>query len=257
MNNIALSRSHIKRRVDQYLWADESESLIRLRKIIYRYFTKYCHTLVLGGLVRDLAFGGVRAFKSDVDLVVDAPNSHVIKIAIALGASANRFGGFSATVGGWKIDFWALRNTWAHREKHVRIGRPADITKCTFFTADAIAYDLNKRSLHARPEYLRDMRKNVLEINLLPNPSIHGNLLRAVRRTLIHRMNIGPQLREFVTEHLDDRAFEYIIDTELRLYGHSYGAIYGDAEALREAVKYPGLRKVAKAHRRDQYLLAI
>lgn len=257
MSYIAPSPTHLKRRVDDYLWGNQSVPLKRLREILKQHFMGIAPTAVIGGLIRDLARAGVDEFKSDVDLVVDAPNRNVVGMATRLKATANRFGGFSTTLGSWKVDFWALRNTWAHREGHVRISKLSDITRCTFFTADAVAYHLQERQIITRPEYLRDVRSNVLEINLRPNPSVEGNLLRATRRVLSRDMLLGDKLKEFVFDHLDDEAFEYIVQTEIRLYGHSFAQPYSNAERLTEALVYRAKRIPCKAHQRNQLLLAI
>jgi hypothetical protein len=214
-------------------------------------------TVILGGLVRDIAAEGVDGFRSDVDLVIDAPPIAVAKLANRLRAVENRFGGFGVSLPSWKIDFWALRNTWAHRAGYVRVRVLADVTKCTFFTMDAIAYDLEARRLYTRPEYIRDVHKRMLEINLLPNPSVEGNLVRTVRRCLSKDLLLGQQLREFVETELNETTYSYIVATELRLYGHSFAQRYGSAGQLEEALIYPTARNASGVKATSQYWLAI
>ena len=252
----AASPTHLKRRLDEYLWLDRSGPLTKLREIFRAHFLPLGPTVILGGLVRDIAADGAEGFRSDVDLVLDAPPAAVKKLASRLQATENRFGGFGVSLPSWKIDFWALRNTWAHRAGHIRVRTLADVTKCTFFTMDAIAYDLEGRRLYARDEYIRDVHKRILEINLLPNPSVEGNLVRTVRRSLSKDLLLGGQLRDFVEEELNDVTYSYIVSTELRLYGYSFAQRYGSADQLREALIYPSTRVSSGVNVTNQYWLA-
>ncbi|WP_216076156.1 hypothetical protein, partial [Acinetobacter baumannii] len=57
-----------------------------------------------------------------------------------------------------------------------------DVLLGTFFDWDAIAYDLWERKLICSDDYLERIRAKRLDINLQPNPSPMGNLVRAIRR---------------------------------------------------------------------------
>ena len=50
MRNIAQSRTHIKRRVDQYIWSDASVSLIRLREILRSHFMGWPNKMAVSHL---------------------------------------------------------------------------------------------------------------------------------------------------------------------------------------------------------------
>ena len=113
---------------------------------------------IIGGLGRDFAFRGKRGFHSDVDIVIDAPACAVQRLANTLGATRNRFGGFIYKDTRWKIDFWALETTWAAQNGHVTVSCIEDVASGTFFDCDAILYDLRQRKVHARDEYLDQLR---------------------------------------------------------------------------------------------------
>lgn len=243
--NVAPSRTHIKRRIDEYIWRDESLPLTRLRHTLEETFLPLGQVAILGGLIRDIARGGVKAFKSDVDLVIAASPSQVQLLAGKLRATPNRFGGFSILTAQWKIDFWALRNTWAHKAGHVRIISMRDVIKCTFFTYDAIAYDIAERRLYAHEHYVADLLSRRLEINLEPNPSLDGNMVRTIRRMLGHDLSAGPTLKRFIGAHLTPSMYDHVIIIEKKLHGFSFAELYDDSEELKEALLNPVRRRPA------------
>lgn len=240
--NLARSKSQIKNRVDAYLWRTRSQPLLELRKRLDEEFSSLGQVAVIGGLIRDLAQVGASGFKSDIDLVIDEDPCKVRDFARSVDAVQNTFGGFRYSTGSWNIDFWSLKNTWAGVQGHVHVRAMDDLLKCTFFTSDALLYIVDTKSLVSRDEYLADLLGSRLEINLLPNPSPRGNLLRAVRRLLSRRMRMGPKLNSFVETHLNPATFSYLVDTETRLYGYSYAREYGDPDCLYDALVNPSCR---------------
>jgi len=242
--NIAASIYHIKRRVDSYLWEDTSDTVSGLRKIILNRFIPIGKVFIVGGLVRDLARGGIRNFKSDIDLIIDAPIDIIDGLGQALGGKKNRFGGFSIYQRNFKIDFWAFENTWAHRRGHIRAFNERDLLNSTFFDIDAVLYDVGEREIHSREDYIDLLYSKTLDINLRANPSIEGNALRAVRRLLGWGLRPKSQLSLFLTENINDHVMNYIILNEKRLYNNSYAESYDSAEELLEALIYPSCRKI-------------
>lgn len=228
-NNFAL-----KRRLDRYFWANNTGEMIFLRQVLADRFTAFDRIAVIGGLVRDFAREGRMGFHSDLDLVIDAPAGRVAALAAELGATANRFGGFGCKQGPWKIDFWALETTWARR--HVPVRRLEDIVACTFFDWDAIAYDLRERRLICSNDYLARIRERTLDINLLPNPSPMGNLVRAVRRLVLWKVQPGPALQRFISEHLDEAALRFIHAKEAELYASPVSTRWSAVGEAREAL---------------------
>ena len=208
--------------------------MVFLRRVLEDRFTTFNRIAVIGGLVRDFAREGRAAFRSDVDLVIDAPADRVAALAAELGATSNRFGGFGCKQGPWKIDFWALETTWARR--HVSVQSLEDIVACTFFDWDAIAYDLKGRRLICADNYLGRIRKRTLDINLLPNPSPMGNLVRAVRRLVLWKLQAGPSLQGFISEHLDEGALRFIHEKEAELFASPVSIRWSTAYEARAAL---------------------
>jgi hypothetical protein len=228
-NNLAL-----KRRLDRYFWANDTGEMVFLRQVLEDRFTSFDRIAVIGGLVRDFAREGRAGFRSDLDLVIDAPADRVATLAAELGATSNRFGGFGCKQGPWKIDFWALETTWARR--HVPVQRLEDIVACTFFDWDAIAYDLKGRRLICADNYLGRIRTRTLDINLLPNPSPMGNLVRAVRRLVLWKLQAGPSLQRFISEHLDEAALRFVHAKEAELYASPVSTRWSTADEARAAL---------------------
>jgi hypothetical protein len=224
----------LKRRLDRYFWANETGEMVFLRRVLEDRFTTFNRIAVIGGLVRDFAREGRAGFRSDVDLVIDAPADRVAALAAELGATSNRFGGFGCKQGPWKIDFWALETTWARR--HVSVQSLEDIIACTFFDWDAIAYDLKGRRLICADNYLGRIRKRTLDINLLPNPSPMGNLMRAVRRLVLWKLQAGPSLQGFISEHLDEAALRFIHEKEAELFASPVSTRWSTACEARAAL---------------------
>ena len=231
---VAPDLSALKRRLDRYFWANRSGEMALLRQMLAAHFGAFDRVAVIGGLVRDFAREGRAGFRSDVDLVIEAPASRVAELAMTLGAAPNRFGGYGFRGGPWRIDFWALETTWAVRHAGVSVSRLEDIIRCTFFDWDAVAYDLRERRLICSRDYLDRIRRGTLDINLRPTPSPEGNLLRSMRRLVLWRLHTGPALRAFIDESLDDKTFRSIQAKERRLYTHSVTSAWEDVQAARQ-----------------------
>lgn len=224
--NIAQSPVHLAERVSRYVSVVSSLSGETLKETLGNVFGKRSPKMIVGGLVRDLARGGIGSRHFDVDVVLNFDEKEVRRIGETLNAIPNRFGGFGIVQKGWKIDFWALSTTWAYREGHASLHYPVDIIDTTFFNVDAVAYDIENEYVHMSDGYLEDLRNGLLEIKLEPNPSIKGNAVRAVRRLMMWQYACGPKLERFLRQNIDDAMFNHIIETERRLYSKSYASLY-------------------------------
>ena len=205
--------------------------MARLQSTLDLHFRSFERVAVIGGIVRDFAREGRSEFRSDVDIVIDAPAADVARLAKQLRATSNRFGGYGCKEGPWKIDFWALETTWA--KQHVPIRKLEDVVSCTFFDLDAVAYDLWERRLICANDYLDRVRQQTLDINLRPTPSPLGNLVRAIRRVALWRVKPGPKLRAFIEESLDDDALNFVQHKEKELFSYHVSSAWQTAEEAR------------------------
>lgn len=218
----------LKRRLDRYFWSNSSGEMQNLQAILEKHFFKFDRVAIIGGLVRDFALGGRSAFRSDLDLVIDGPEKDVSVIAKDLYATPNRFGGYGCKVGPWKIDFWALETTWGRR--HVPVQRLEDVIACTFFDWDAVVYELKNKQLIYIDGYMERVSNRILDINLRPNPSPKGNLVRAIRRLSLWQAYPGPKLRDFIDEQLDENALRFVQSKEKELFRNPVSICWNTAE---------------------------
>jgi hypothetical protein len=137
----------------------------------------------------------------------------------------------------------------------VRAFSCTDLLRSTFFDVDAVLYDLNEREIHAIRGYVSLLHARTLDVNLMPNPSVRGNALRAVRRLLGWGLRPKPRLREFLECALDDETREYIVENEYRLYQNSYADAYRSTDELLRALLNPAARQVRFSGQSQQYHL--
>lgn len=252
--SVAASIPLLKDRTYRYL--REAGSPHRaLRKFLNVELKDFDRIAIVGGLVRDLARQGKVGFKSDIDIVIDCEVEKVTELAQRLKATPNRFGGFGWKSELWKIDFWALGTTWASTNGHVPVTELSDIPKTTFFDCDAVCYDYRSKTVHAPPGYLERLRARTIDINLLPNPSVEGNLLRAARRIMLWGFRPGETLRAFIDDHLDEATFQSIADTEARLYQTPVTRAYDGATELKAALLANPLTSRLNTAANEQLLL--
>jgi len=226
----------LKRRVEDYLWRDKSKTVAALRHVLTNEFGDFDKVSIFGGMIRDLARNGKRGFRSDVDIVVDAPADQVRELAIKLAAKPNKFGGFGYKSTRWEIDFWALETTWAHRHGHIRASNIDDLLEGTFFDWDSVHYDFKSRKLTAQEGYLDRIRSRTLGVNLMCTPSTIGNAARAVRRLLLWDLRPSSLLIEFLEHALAKEGLEAIVAHEVRKYGQSVCISYSSQGELLDAL---------------------
>ena len=226
----------LKGRLDRFFWDNGSTEAVRLRTVLRKDFAGFPQMGVIGGLVRDFARAGRSAFKSDIDLVIAASPADVDRLASRLGARRNRFGGYGYRAEPWNVDFWALESTWAAAQGYVAVHELADVTRCVFFDWDAVVYDLGTRRVLCDRSYLDRIRHGRMEISLLENPGLMGNLLRATRRIIRWKLEPGPALRRFIDEHLTEDALDAMRASEHRKYADRVLDGYPDVAALRHAL---------------------
>lgn len=233
---IARDEKILKRRVEDYLWRDKSKTVSALRNTLVEEFGDFEKVSIFGGMIRDIARDGKRGFRSDVDLVIDAPAEQVKELAAKLAAKPNLFGGFGYTSTRWEIDFWALETTWAHKQGHIKASSVDDLMEGTFFDWDAAHYDLKSRKLHAQPGYLEKIRSRTLGVNLVKTPSALGNAVRAVRRVLLWDLKASQNLLDFVEQVVSDEGIEALSHYEKRKYQRSVCEVYVERSRLLEAL---------------------
>lgn len=147
---------------------------------------------------------------------------------------------------------------WRHMDellKAVLVTELSDIPKTTFFDCDAVCYDYRAKAIYASPEYLPRLRARTIDINLLPNPSVEGNLLRAARRILLWGGRPGETLRTFIDEYLDEASFRSIADTEADLFQNPVTQAFDGAAELKAALLADRLTSLLNTAANEQLVL--
>jgi|SRR5208337_1150503 len=202
--------------------------------------------VVIGGMLRDLALFGNAHFRSDLDFVIDPIEPDLFERKMnEMGAVLNRFGGYSLPARKWRVDVWSLQKTWAQTAGYITIKDFDDLTYATFFSCDAILYDLSTKKITASDDYFAQMGRRIIEINLRPNPNPHGNAVRAFRYAILKGFRWGPQLTRFVAEMIDEGGWDSLADRERNSFRTCYIASLrrGDFElALRRHLSEAGAR---------------
>ena len=175
----------------------------------------YGRIALVGGMLRDIALFGNAGFNSDLDFVIDTYDREKFDQHMTdIGAKLNRFGGYSVPSRKWRIDIWPLERTWAHVHGHTQVRTLGDIRNATFFTSDAIVYDLTSHEILTQSGYFEALRRKALDINLLPNPNPCGNAVRALRYALLKGFNWETNLSRFMLGILTEFHWKQLCDYE-------------------------------------------
>jgi len=174
---------------------------------------------LFGGVLRDLALLGRKGFNSDIDLVVEGDWSHFISYLQSLKAHKNKFGGYRLMVGGWPVDVWNAKETWAIKQGFVSYKGIASLTETTVLNWDAILMNWRTRSFVCRENYFEEINTRVLDIVLEKNPNPLGMAVRVFRHfCLKDARKITPSAAKYLANCAKTYSFEEINNAELRSY---------------------------------------
>jgi len=175
---------------------------------------------LFGGLLRDLAFLGSKGFSSDIDIVVEGDWAKCTQYLEHLGAKKNKFGGYRLSIGGWPIDIWSARETWAIRHGLVKYNSIASLTETTVLNWDAILMNWRTGTFIFRKNYFEDLKSRVLDIVLKENPDPLGMAVRVFRHLCLKD---AKKITHSAVGYLVDSTKCFSFD-EIRLREkHSYG----------------------------------
>jgi hypothetical protein len=174
------------------------------------------------------------------------------KFASSVGASENRFGGFGLRTKSYRVDFWAFTNTWAKTAGHVNLTKASDLWKTTFFDWDAVVFGYEENEIWAIDRYLDKLKSGYLDINLLPNPSPLGSLVRSLRRLMMWDAKPKGRLRHFIEENLHSHSWQEILDVEGNAFHVRFLDEFGSADEYLHAVMKRSVFRNIGAHVRRQ-----
>lgn len=169
----------LKKRVLRFF---ESPKRVEVRNFI-RVLSHKGEVLVFGGLLRDIALYGGEGFNSDIDLVVDCSPAVLFDFFEAKSqlGKRNNFGGYRVKVGGWSIDVWPIKRTWAFASGYVPYVDRRSLLLTTITNWDAIAYSFKDGALISQDDYIESLVNKELDIVLVENPNGLGAFLRVLK----------------------------------------------------------------------------
>ncbi|GGC89344.1 hypothetical protein GCM10007418_06310 [Halopseudomonas salina] len=180
--------------------------------------------LVFGGLLRDVAMFGIKEFYSDVDLVVECEQESLDVFFQSIpNAYRNKFGGYRFQIGGWDVDVWSVRETWAFKKGLVNFIDRRSLLKTTVSNWDAILYSFKSRKIFVNSGYFEELKHGKLELVLAENPSELGVLMRLLRSIHDGRARyLMPKALAFLQDQLEKRTPEEIYDAQVEGKGKIY-----------------------------------
>jgi len=184
---------------------------------------------LFGGILRDMALFGKRGFNSDIDLVVEGHWPQFALYLDSLKAEKNKFGGYRLMVGGWPVDIWNAKETWAIKQGLVPYKGIASLTETTVMNWDAILMNWRTRNFICRKNYFEEIKSRALDIVLEKNPSPLGMAVRVFRHLCLKdAKKITPFAARYLANSTKNYSFEEIKNAEIKSYGNTVikSAIY-------------------------------
>ena len=122
---------------------------------------------IFGGMIRELALGGNKFFRSDVDLVIESTESNLLfEIISRYDHSINAFGGYRVFLNKWRVDVWNLKETWAFKHNYAEQKNFKSLLLTTFFNWDAIIYRFDTKEIYCDEKYLEELNNRYLDIKI-------------------------------------------------------------------------------------------
>lgn len=177
---------------------------------------------LFGGVIRDIALLGRKGFNSDIDLVVEGDWPQIARYLDSLKAYRNKFGGYRLTVGGWPVDIWNAKETWAIKQGLVEYKGIASLTETTVLNWDAILMNWRTKNFIYRENYFEELSERVLDIVLEENPSPRGMVVRVFRHLYYKGAEkITRRAAVYLAKCAKRYSFEEIKNAELRSYSNT------------------------------------
>ncbi|MCQ3000763.1 hypothetical protein NLO98_13500 [Pseudomonas syringae] len=221
MIDIAVNEQAFKKRIVRFF--DSSK-----RSEVLSFITHLSHVgevLVFGGLLRDIALFGSKGFNSDIDLVVDC-SVEGLKAFFDGGKHAfkrNKFGGYRLEVGGWTVDVWPIRETWAFKHTPITYVGRESLLLTTITNWDSVIYSFKDKKIISSSCYLDCIRYGELDIVLTDNPNEAGVLMRVIKAICDkHAKVLMPRLLGYLKQELPKWQASQIVKAQEELLGKVY-----------------------------------
>ncbi|MEB6592041.1 MULTISPECIES: nucleotidyltransferase domain-containing protein [Pseudomonas] len=219
MKGIVHNSAALKKRVKRFF---DSPAAFDVSKFI-SHLSTVGEVLLFGGFIRDVALFSVRGFNSDIDVVVDCKKEELDYFFNFYDAKENKFGGYRLDVGGWSLDVWSLRDTWAFKEHLVALKDRTSLLETTITNWDAVAYSFLDEKLLMSPNYLAQLSSGVLDVVLVDNPNRLGAFLRVLRAIHDKRARyLMPGLLRYLRSEFSEFSVSDIYLSQLNFFNKLY-----------------------------------
>ena len=186
-----------------------------------------CPAYLFGGIVRDIAFDGIRdadGVASDIDIVCGGRSSfidHLMERAAGCqDVKRNRFGGYRVSTSRWQVDVWDIRSTWAFRTGQLSYQGPESILRTTITNWESILFRLDCSRVICRNGYFRDIERGYLDVVLEANPNPLGMYVRIMRAHADGRVSrLSERAANLLRQAMSAHSFEDFRSYESGHYG--------------------------------------
>lgn len=181
--------------------------------------------LVFGGLLRDIALFGTKNFNSDIDLVVDCSSDRLRDFFMICehNFNQNKFGGYRLEVGGWSVDVWPIRETWAFNNAGIAYRGHDSLLLTTITNWDAVVFSFKEKKIISGPYYLDSLKMGELDIVLADNPNSASVLMRVIKAVCDKRAKIlMPRMLGYLKEELPKWTANQVLDAQEEFLGRVY-----------------------------------
>lgn len=176
---------------------------------------------LFGGMIRDLCFESIRTFNSDVDIVVNTGNEkQFFDIVKRYNHTQNAYGGFRIFLDKWSLDVWTLPKTWAFQNHYNDCTGFKSLIYTTFFTWDAIVFEILSGEFHCRDDYFDYLNGRILDINLQPNPNVLGAVVRTWRFLELRQARLSKRLAIYLEEKTREHGVDIVSGYEVKSYNN-------------------------------------
>ena len=211
----AKNKTELKKRMLRFFSEESSRKdvLIELKPLLEK-----GEVLAFGGVVRDIALYGGKAFSSDLDLIYTG-DKIFFKNTLKNKAQKNKFGGYRLKTGEWDTDIWHIEDTWAFAHKKACYNNELSLLNTTITNWDAILYSINKNRILCKKNYFKDLSSGYLDLVLEENPNTFGAMIRILRCLILKDASeFSPSIIKFLNRNFQKYSIDQILNQESKSY---------------------------------------
>ena len=194
-----------------------------LAKEIFDKLLEIGDVFCIGGLLREYRDSKRILHLRDADFSVNIHNSGLWTDFLSKKSyKNNRFGGWKFDCGGFFVDVWDIKNTWAIKNGLVEVGKTGylvALSQSVYLNIDGIVYDISNQRWADEPYYTA-MNTKELDIVLEKNPFVDLNILRAMILRRQYNLLYSDRIKSVINEQNQrmDNYSELLLDIQKERY---------------------------------------